>query len=79
MKWFVIGQPILAVLYVIISIVNIFGFNGFIRVSQLFGDGHGFAGVLAVVVSIVFLGVGLFSGFIYFRIMRGRQELTSDL
>ena len=79
MKWYVIGQPILTVLLILISIVNVFGFNGFIRVSQLFSDGHGFAGVLAIVVSLVFMGAGLFSGFIYFRVMRGREELTSDL
>lgn len=79
LKWFVIGQPILSVFFIIISIVNVFGFNGFIRVSQLFNEGHGFAGVIAVIISIVFLGVGLFSGFIYVRVMRGRGELTSDL
>ncbi len=59
--------------------MSVFGFNGFIRAHTLFESGRGLAGVLTVIVSLIFLLLGLFSGFIYFRILREKRELTADL
>jgi len=63
-------QPIVIILEILISIVHFLGFNGFVRVGQLFGEGRGFAGFLALVVSIIFMSIALFSSFIYIRIAR---------
>lgn len=63
----------------IISIGGVFGFNGFVRAHWLFNEGHGFAGVISIIVSIVFMGTSLFSTFIFVRILREKEQLTSDL
>ena len=79
LKVYLIAQPILIVLELIISITNAFGFNGFIRVHHLFHDSMHLAGVLAIVVSMIFLLTALFSGFIFVRIFREREQLVSDI
>ena len=76
---FFILQPILIVLEVAISITNAFGFNGFIRVHQLFDLEKKFAAILAILVSVIFLATAIFSTFILVRIFREKEKLTSDL
>lgn len=79
LKVYLILQPIMIVIQFIISITNAFGFNGFIRSSYLFTWGKVFAAILAITVSIIFMSCGIFSSFIYFKIVRRKEELTSDV
>lgn len=72
---FFILQPIVVILEIIASIVDFLGFNGFIRVSEMFGEGRGGAGALGLVVSLLFLGMGVFTSFIYIQIFRKRSAL----
>lgn len=65
----------MAVLEVIGSIVDFLGFNGFIRVSELFKEGRGGAGVLALIVSLLFLAMGVYSAFIVFIVWKRRAAL----
>ena len=72
-------QPVAIALEILVSIISIFGFNGFVRAHSLFSEGNNMTGVLSVIVALIFLLLGVFSGFIYFRVLRERVELTSDL
>jgi hypothetical protein len=59
-------------LEVFVSIVDFLGFNGFIRVNKNFVQGKGGAGTLGLLVSLIFLAMALFSGFIFVKIIRER-------
>jgi hypothetical protein len=50
--------------------VDFLGFNGFIRVADMFKIGNGAAGVFGLIVSILFLLIAGLSGFIYFKICK---------
>lgn len=76
---YLILQPFVILLEILISILGVFGFNGFVRASHLFQLGKGFAGTMSVIVSSIFLGAGLFSTFLYVRIIREKGQLTADL
>jgi hypothetical protein len=75
---FLILQPIAVILEIVGSIVNFLGFNGFIRVSEMFEAGRGGAGALGLIVSLLYLGMGIYSSFIYFRIVRQRAALKAS-
>lgn len=79
LKPYFIFQAIAVILEVTISIIGAFGFNGFARAHDLFEEGKGFSGALAVIVSSVFLSVALFSSYIFVRILREKKELTVGL
>jgi len=66
-------------LEIAISIVDFLGFNGFIRVAYLFNNGQAVSGILALVVSIGFIAMALFSGFLYYKVFRERSLLTKAL
>jgi cytochrome c oxidase subunit IV len=70
LKMYIIIQPIIIVLEIVISIVDFLGFNGFVRVHKAFTNGQGGAGVLGLLCSIIFLSMGIFSSFIYVKIWR---------
>jgi hypothetical protein len=72
-------QPLVIALEVVASIANFLGFNGFVRVSEMFKEGSAAAGVFGLIVSVIFLGMALFSGFIFFRIVRERATLKASL
>ena len=72
LKMFLILQPIVVVLEIVVSIVDFLGFNGFMRVSEMYKAGRGVAGTLGLIVSLLFLGMGLFSAFIYITVLRNR-------
>ena len=67
------------VLEIVAAIGNFLGFNGFVRVSEMFGAGRGAAAVFGLIVSLVFLAMAVFSGFIYFRIVKERAALKESL
>lgn len=69
---FLILQPIVVVLEIIGSIVDFLGFNGFMRVSEMYKEDRGGAGTLGLIVSLLFLAMGLYSAFIYIKILRDR-------
>lgn len=62
-------------LEVIGAIVDFLGFNGFIRVSELFKEGRGGAGALALIVSLLLLAMAAYSAFIVFIVCRKRTSL----
>jgi len=72
-------QPIVIILEIVFSIVHFLGLNGFIRVHQLFEEGRSGAGMLALIVSLIFILIAVYSGFIYIRIARERSQLTANL
>lgn len=45
----------------------------------MFGAGQGAAAVFGLIVSLVFLAMAVFSGFIYFRIVKERAALKQNL
>lgn len=45
----------------------------------MFGAGQGAAAVFGLIVSLVFLAMAVFSGFIYFRIVKERAALKESL
>jgi hypothetical protein len=51
----------MVIVEIIISIVDFLGFNGFIRVSQQYKDGHGFQGTLGLIVSIIYILLAVLS------------------
>jgi hypothetical protein len=55
-------QPLVIIFEIVISIVDFLGFNGFIRVSNLFSIGAGFTAVLSLIISLIFLLVAVLSG-----------------
>lgn len=54
-------QPLIIILEIVISIVDFLGFNGFIRVSDLFSAGSGFTAVLSLIVSLIYLLIAVLS------------------
>ena len=64
---------------IVISIVDFLGFNGFIRVADMFNNNNAIAGILGLVVSIGFLLVAVWSSYLYFRIFKERSILTKAL
>lgn len=79
LKLYFITQPIAIVLEAVISIVNFFGFNSFLRATNLFQQEKNFSAVLAIMVSVIFLVIALFSTFILVRMVRERRELTASM
>lgn len=69
---YLILQPIVIAIEVVASIGDFLGFNGFVRVSELFKDGDGGAAVLGLIVSLIFLGMAAYSSFIYVKIVLQR-------
>jgi hypothetical protein len=55
-------QPLVIIFEIMISIVDFVGFNGFIKVSNLFSAGTGSKAVLALIISLIFLLVAVLSG-----------------
>jgi hypothetical protein len=55
-------QPLVIIFEIMISIVDFVGFNGFIKVSNLFSAGIGSKAVLALIISLIFLLVAVLSG-----------------
>jgi hypothetical protein len=55
-------QPLVIIFEIVISIVDFLGFNGFIKVANLFKIGAGFSAVLALIISLIFLLVAVLSG-----------------
>jgi hypothetical protein len=42
-------QPLVIIVEVIVAIVDALGFNGFVRVTQLYHDSHGLAATIALI------------------------------
>ena len=56
---FIYIQPLVIIIEIVVAIVDFLGFNGFIRVSDLYAAGDGFTGTLALIVSIVYMCLAL--------------------
>ena len=67
------------IIEIVISIVDFLGFNGFIKVSNLFNNNQAVAGIIALITSIVYLLVAVWSSYLYFRIFKQRSILTQAL
>lgn len=76
---FIYLWPLVIIIMIVISIVDFLGFNGFIRVSYMFKNGNPAAGVFGLVVSIIYLILAVFSGYLYFRIFKEKSILTKAL
>jgi len=61
-------QTILCILYFVFSIIENGGFNGWIRVGILFGDGHAFQGVVGIFESILYLVSVIFGVIMIFKV-----------
>ena len=72
-------QPLAIVIEIVISIIDFLGFNGFIRVANMFKIGAAAAGIFGLVVSILWLLIAAWSAFLYFRICKQRSILTQAL
>lgn len=79
LRLYTIIQPIIVAVEITVSIVDFLGFNGFIRVAQLFNQGNGAAGAIALVVSILFLAIAVLSGYVFFRICKDKAVLTNSM
>jgi hypothetical protein len=55
---------------IIASIVDFLGFNGFIRVSKYFNSGEPGPAIFGLVISILYLILAGWSGFLYFKIFK---------
>lgn len=64
---------------IVISIVDFLGFNGFIRVKNMFSDGNPAAGAFGLIISIIYLILVVWSAYLYYRIFRERSILTKAL
>jgi hypothetical protein len=67
---YIIIQPIVVVLEIVISIVDFLGFNGFVRVSSNFKAGRGAAGAIGLICSLTFLSMAGLSILVYIKIVR---------
>lgn len=76
---FIYLWPLVIIILIIISIVEFLGFNGFMRVSREFKEGHPAAGVFGLIVSVLYLVLALWSGYLYFRIFKEKSILTKAL
>jgi multisubunit Na+/H+ antiporter MnhG subunit len=72
---FLILQPIAIVLEIVGSIVDFLGFNGFMRVSEMYKAERAGAATLGLIVALLYLAMGLYSAFIYVKILRERKDL----
>lgn len=72
-------QPLGVIIEVVIAIVDFLGFNGFILVSKLFKEGRGGVGAFSLIISMLWLAIAIWSGYIYFRIFKERSLLTKAL
>ena len=72
-------NPLAIVIEIVISIIDFLGFNGFIRVVNMFNAGNAAAGIFGLVVSILWILIAVWSGFLYFRICKQRSILTQAL
>ena len=75
LKMYLILQPMAIVLEIIGSMVDFLGFNGFMRVSEMYKAERGGAATLGLIVSLLYLAMGLYSAFIYAKILRERGSL----
>jgi|JI61114C2RNA_FD_contig_21_2654471_length_574_multi_4_in_0_out_0_1 multisubunit Na+/H+ antiporter MnhG subunit len=76
---FIYLQPIAIILWLAFSIINFLGFNGFIRVADLYNKGYSAAGTLSLIESLIFLGEALLGSFVYYKICGIRSSLASKL
>lgn len=79
LSMFIYLQPLAIVLWLTFSIVNFLGFNGFIRVADLYSLGYSAAGTLSLIESLLFLGEALLGSFLYYKICGVRSSLASKL
>jgi hypothetical protein len=76
---FIYLWPLVVIIMIVISIVDFLGFNGFIRVSQMFKANNPLPAVFGLIVSIIYLVLAIFSGFLYFKIFKEKSILTKAL
>ena len=76
---FIYLWPLVVIVLIVISIINFLGFNGFIRVHDNFSHGNPGPAVFGLIISIINLGLGLFSAVLYYKIFRERSILTKAL
>ena len=72
-------EPILFGFWIAFAIGNFLGFNGFIKVSQLYSSRHGFTGTLSLIESLIFTICALISAYDYVKICKIKHELTAKL
>ena len=72
-------QPLVIILEIVLSIVDFLGFNGFIRVADMFKNNNAVAGIFGLVISIVYVLMAFLSSYVYFRIFKERSILTKAL
>lgn len=67
---FIYLWPLVIIVMIIASIVDFLGFNGFMRVSKYFNQNEPAPAVFGLVISILYLVLSLWSGYLYFRIFK---------
>ena len=72
-------QPVIILVEVVISIIGYVGFNGIIKIVNLFENDQVIAALFALVVTIGFLCMAGFSTFLYVKVWRERSVLTKLL
>lgn len=76
---FIYLWPLVVVILIVISIVDFLGFNGFIRVHNNFTYGHAGTAVFGLIISLIYMSLGLISSWLYYKIFRERSILTKAL
>lgn len=76
---FIYLWPLVIVIMIVVSIVDFLGFNGFIRVSKMFAAGSAGTAIFGLIISILYLVLSLWSGYLYYRIFREKSILTKAL
>jgi formate hydrogenlyase subunit 3/multisubunit Na+/H+ antiporter MnhD subunit len=77
---FIYLWPIVVAAMITVSILGVPGFNGFIAVSLNFQpEGKKGAGVLGIIISLIYLGLAALGSYLYYRIFKERSILTKLL
>ncbi len=65
-KWYKIVAGLLTICYILISILHIVNFNGWVRVAQVMSD-SAVSGVFCIIESIIMTGIAVLCGFSLFK------------
>ncbi len=76
---FIYLWPLVIIIMIVASIVDFLGFNGFIMVSKNFKNNASAPAVIGLVVSILYLVLSIWSGYLYYKIFREKSILTKAL
>ena len=67
---FIYLWPLVIIVMIIASIVDFLGFNGFMRVAKYFNANEPAPAVFGLVISILYLVLAIWSGFLYFKVFK---------